>query len=67
EDDPLAVEMYDMESRSWVMCPAMPTMLKSVPASTWLSVAVVGEAMFVTEKNSGATYSFNTITMNWEG
>jgi hypothetical protein len=45
----------------------MPTRLKSVSASTWLSVTVVGEAMFMTEKNSGLTYSFNTITMNWEG
>lgn len=67
EDDPLAVEMYDMESGNWVMCPSMPTRLKSVSASTWLSVAVVGEVMFLTEKNSGVTYSFNTITMNWEG
>jgi hypothetical protein len=67
EDDPLAVEMYDMEIGNWVVCPSMPTRLKSVSASTWLSVTVVGEAMFMTEKNSGLTYSFNTITMNWEG
>jgi len=44
----------------------MPTML-TLPASTWLSVAVVGEVMLVTEKNFGVTYTFNTITMKWEG
>ncbi|GAU33805.1 hypothetical protein TSUD_221430 [Trifolium subterraneum] len=67
EDDPLAVEMYDMESRNWVMCPSMPTMLRNMSASTWLSVVVVGEVMYVTDKNSAMTYSFNTITMNWDG
>lgn len=67
EDDPLAVELYDMESRAWVTCKSMPAMLKSASASTWISVTVVGENMLVTEKNSGVTYSFNTITMTWEG
>ncbi|CAI8587574.1 unnamed protein product [Vicia faba] len=68
EDDPLAVEMYDTENhRDWIMCPSMPATLKSASASTWISVAVVGETMYMTEKNSGLTYSFNPITMNWEG
>ncbi|CAK8537061.1 unnamed protein product [Lathyrus sativus] len=68
EDDPLAVEMYDMESRrGWIMCPSMPAMLKSASASTWISVAVVGEKMYMTEKNSGLTYSFDSVTMIWEG
>jgi len=66
EDDPLAVELYNMESRDWATCQLMPTML-TLSASTWLSVAVVGEAMLVTERISGVTYMFNTITMKWEG
>lgn len=67
EDDPLAVEMYNMESRDWVNCQSMPMTLKTSSASSWLSVAVVGETMLVTEKNSGVTYTFNTTTMDWEG
>lgn len=67
EDDPLAVEMYDMETRGWITCQSMPMILKTSSASSWLSVAVVGETMLVTEKNSGVTYLFNTVTMNWEG
>ncbi|KAI5436880.1 hypothetical protein KIW84_023121 [Lathyrus oleraceus] len=68
EDDPLAVEMYDIESRSgWIMCPSIPAMLKSASTSTWISVAVVAETMYLTEKNSGLTYSFHSDTMIWEG
>lgn len=67
EDDPLAVEMYDTESRVWEECLPMPAMLKGSSASTWLSVAVAGDSMHVTEKNSGLTYSFDTVTMKWEG
>jgi len=67
EDDPLAVEMYDMESCDWVRCQSMPEKLKNTSASTWQSVSVVGETLLVTEKDSGVTYSFNTIAMKWEG
>ncbi|KAK7309704.1 hypothetical protein RJT34_06646 [Clitoria ternatea] len=67
EDDPLAVETYDMETRAWVTCPSMPALLKGSTASTWLSVAVAGEMMHVTEKHSGVTYSFDPITMTWKG
>ncbi|KAJ1399494.1 Kelch-type beta propeller [Sesbania bispinosa] len=67
EDDPLAVEMYDMESDTWIMCQSMPELLKGSSASTWISVAVAGDMMHVTEKNSGVTYSFDTITRRWEG
>jgi len=67
EDDPLAVEMYNMESRGWITCQSMPMILKTSSASSWLSVAVVGETMLVTEKNSGVTYTFNTKKMKWEG
>ncbi|XP_061372753.1 F-box/kelch-repeat protein At1g23390 [Gastrolobium bilobum] len=67
EDDPLAVEMYDTESSAWVTCQSMPALLKGSTASTWLSVAVVGDAMHVTEKNSGLTYSFDPIARKWKG
>ncbi|ESW25747.1 hypothetical protein PHAVU_003G062300 [Phaseolus vulgaris] len=67
EDDPLAVEVYDMESRAWTRCQSMPAILKDSSASTWLSTAVVGERMYVTEKNSGVTYSLDCNTMTWNG
>lgn len=67
EDDPLAVEMYDTESRAWETCPSMPALLKDSTASSWLSVAVVGEVMHLTEKHSGVTYSFDTVMKRWKG
>ncbi|XP_057448500.1 F-box/kelch-repeat protein At1g23390-like [Lotus japonicus] len=67
EDDPLAVEMYDMESNTWVMCQSMPAMLKGSSGSTWLSVAVAGEAVLVTEESSGMTFCFDTVSMKWDG
>ncbi|KAG5067900.1 hypothetical protein GLYMA_01G028800v4 [Glycine max] len=67
EDDPLAVEMYDVNSQAWEACPSMPALLKSSTASSWLSVAVAGEIMHVTEKHSGVTYSFETISKTWKG
>ncbi|CAJ1940165.1 unnamed protein product [Sphenostylis stenocarpa] len=67
EDDPLAVEIYDTESRTWTRCQSMPAILKDSSASTWLSAAVAGERMYVMEKNSGVTYSFDCNTMTWQG
>ncbi|KAK7307230.1 hypothetical protein VNO77_40105 [Canavalia gladiata] len=67
EDDPLAVEMYDAESRAWFTCQSMPALLKGSTASTWLSVAVAGDMMHVTEKHSGLTYSFDPTTGTWKG
>jgi len=67
EDEPLAVEVYDMESRAWTRCEPMPAILKDSSASTWLSAAVAGERIYVTEKNSGVTYSLDCDTMTWEG
>ncbi|XP_014519451.1 F-box/kelch-repeat protein At1g23390 [Vigna radiata var. radiata] len=67
EDDPLAVEIYDVESCAWETCPSMPELLKDSTASSWLSVAVTGEVMHLTEKHSGLTYSFDTVTKKWEG
>ncbi|GMH26103.1 hypothetical protein Nepgr_027946 [Nepenthes gracilis] len=67
EDDPLAVEVYDMESGGWVTCQSMPVILKNIAAPTWLSVAANEKTMFVTEKSSGVTYTFSPDTKTWEG
>jgi hypothetical protein len=68
EDDPLAVEIYDMQARTWERCDSMPEILKDSAASTWISVAVVNEAkMYVTEKCSGRTYGFDLNTKTWIG
>lgn len=45
----------------------MPATLKDSAASTWLSIAVNDRQMFVTEKTSGATYSFDPATKTWHG
>ncbi|KAK7407244.1 hypothetical protein VNO78_08983 [Psophocarpus tetragonolobus] len=67
EDDPLAVEIYHIETRTWETCPSMPPLLKGSTASSWLSVAVAGQVMHVTEKHSGVTYSFHTEFKTWKG
>ncbi|KAK9277443.1 hypothetical protein L1049_006986 [Liquidambar formosana] len=67
ENDPLAVEIYDLETRTWATCQSMPIKLKDSAAATWLSVAVNDRKMFVTEKSSSIMYSFDPNTMNWEG
>lgn len=67
EDDPLAVEMYDTESRAWDTCESMPAVLRDSAASTWLSIASDDRKMFVTEKVSGVTHSFDPETKTWEG
>ncbi|KAL6192644.1 hypothetical protein ACLB2K_033730 [Fragaria x ananassa] len=40
EDDPLAVEMYDVKAGTWDTCDSMPAIFKDSAASTWLSVAI---------------------------
>ncbi|BBN69120.1 Kelch repeat-containing F-box family protein [Prunus dulcis] len=67
EDDPLAVEMYDVTTRTWDTCDSMPAILKDSAASTWLSVAVDDSKMYVTEKISGVTYSFDPNSKAWFG
>ncbi|XP_028770095.1 F-box/kelch-repeat protein At1g23390-like [Neltuma alba] len=67
EDDPLAVEMYDLRTRTWETCQSMPAILKGSTTSTWLSVAVQGHRMHVTEKISGVTHSFDPHTNTWQG
>lgn len=67
EDDPLAVEAYDMETGAWDTCQSMPALLKGSSASTWLSVAVARDTMCVTEKYSGLTYTFDPVGNLWHG
>lgn len=67
EDDPLSMEMYDMETSQWSTCQSMPYILKDSAASTWLSVAANQNTMYVTEKSSGITCSFSPETKAWSG
>ncbi|KAJ8758963.1 hypothetical protein K2173_003201 [Erythroxylum novogranatense] len=67
EDDPLAVEMYDLKTRTWDTCDSMPAIFKDSAASTWLSVAADSDKMYVVQKSSGLMYSFDPITKVWQG
>ncbi|XP_050372410.1 F-box/kelch-repeat protein At1g23390 [Argentina anserina] len=67
EDDPLAVEMYDVRNGKWDRCESMPAIFKDSSASTWLSVAADERRMYVTEKCSAVTYSFDPESKKWFG
>ncbi|XP_061992683.1 F-box/kelch-repeat protein At1g23390 [Rosa rugosa] len=67
EDDPLAVEMYDVKVGTWDTCESMPAIFKDSSASTWLSVAADERRMYVTEKCSAVTYSFDPESKKWFG
>ncbi|XP_059447826.1 F-box/kelch-repeat protein At1g23390-like [Corylus avellana] len=66
-EDPLAMETYDLRTRTWDTCGSMPSILKDSAASTWLSVAVDEHRMYLTEKSSGVTHVFNPSTKTWQG
>ncbi|KAJ7943671.1 F-box/kelch-repeat protein [Quillaja saponaria] len=66
-NEPLLVEIYDMNTRKWGACESIPLILGDSLSSTWLSVAVDDQRMHVTEKNSGATYSFDPKNNIWHG
>ncbi|XP_059316284.1 F-box/kelch-repeat protein At1g23390 [Lycium ferocissimum] len=67
EDDPLAVEVYNTETRTWEMCESMPAILKDSAASTWLSIATTRDKLIVTEKFTGVTYCFDPKLKKWAG
>ncbi|KAK0573305.1 hypothetical protein LWI29_006135 [Acer saccharum] len=67
EDDPLAVEIYNLRNRTWERCENMPAILKDSAAATWLSVAASRSKIYVSEKYSGLTYSFDPETKTWRG
>ncbi|KAK8512851.1 hypothetical protein V6N13_090406 [Hibiscus sabdariffa] len=67
EDDPLAVEFYDISSRRWERTESMPATLKDSAASTWLSVTANTQTIFIMEQRSGVTHSFNPDSKTWNG
>ncbi|KAI4373836.1 hypothetical protein MLD38_011908 [Melastoma candidum] len=67
EDDPMAVETYDLDAGTWSSCDSMPSVLRDCPASTCLSVASVGDNMYVMEKATGALHVYDALKMTWEG
>ncbi|KAF8040785.1 hypothetical protein BT93_B2881 [Corymbia citriodora subsp. variegata] len=68
DDDPLALETYDLRADAWDACgSAMPALLKDRSASAWLSVAADEEKMYVTEKLSGVTHCYDPEADAWHG
>lgn len=67
EDDPLAVEVYDLQTRAWCTCESMPRCLKDSAASLWLSVAATNQKLIVTDKQTGVTHSFDPVSGSWAG
>jgi hypothetical protein len=66
-DDPLAVEMYDLETRTWDTCPSMPEILFDCASFWWLSTAVCDNKMYVLEKRSGVVHCFDPVLKVWSG
>lgn len=69
EDDPLSLEIYDLETREWDRCDesSMPVALKDSAAATWLSIAANTKKLYAMEKVSGITYSFDPSSKVWSG
>ncbi|KAK6116527.1 hypothetical protein DH2020_049732 [Rehmannia glutinosa] len=67
EDDPLAVEIYSLETRDWCACESMPANLKGFADSSSLSVAVMNEKLIVADKRSGVSHWFEPETRSWSG
>ncbi|XP_010477634.1 PREDICTED: F-box/kelch-repeat protein At1g23390-like [Camelina sativa] len=63
EEDKFAVELFDDDA--WEICESMPDSLYGSASATWLSVAASSEKMYVTEKSSGAAFSFDPETKSW--
>ncbi|XP_065876412.1 F-box/kelch-repeat protein At1g23390 [Euphorbia lathyris] len=67
EDDPLSVEIYDLETRCWETADSMPSVFKDSASSMWLSVTVNGNRMYVMEKTTGVAHWFDPETKSWFG
>ncbi|PIN09756.1 hypothetical protein CDL12_17654 [Handroanthus impetiginosus] len=65
EDDPLAVEIYNLKTRAWCTCESMPLILKDSAASPWLSIATTSVKLIVADKKSGLTHWFDPETKSW--
>ncbi|KAL4282117.1 hypothetical protein GQ457_03G026230 [Hibiscus cannabinus] len=67
EDDPLSVEIYDLETRKWEICEPLPAIFKHSAASTWLSVASNTKKLYAMDQASGITCCFDPIARIWSG
>ncbi|MBA0575442.1 hypothetical protein Golob_024231 [Gossypium lobatum] len=67
EDDPLSVEIYDLETRKWDTCESMPAIFEHSAASMWLSIAANKKTLYAMEQASGITCSFDPISRIWFG
>ncbi|KAK9751064.1 hypothetical protein RND81_02G238800 [Saponaria officinalis] len=67
ENDLLSVEMYDMETSRWSTCQSMPRILKDSTTSTWISTTTNQHKLYITQKSSGITYTFDPKTKTWCG
>lgn len=65
EDDPLAVEIYDLNTSSWCTCDSMPGRLRDLAASQWLSIAATNEKLIVADKGSGLIHWFDPGSKSW--
>ncbi|KAL8035839.1 hypothetical protein ABFX02_12G122000 [Erythranthe guttata] len=65
EDDPMAVEIYDLSTCAWHACDSMPGNLRDTSASIWLSVAATDEKLIVAVKESGSIYWFDPVVKTW--
>ncbi|CAH8253326.1 unnamed protein product [Arabidopsis lyrata] len=67
EEDRFAVELLDVESGDgeWERCESLPDFLYESASATWLSIAASSEKMYLTEKRSGVTCSFDPETRSW--
>lgn len=65
EDDPLAVEIYNLQTREWCTCESMPGNLKDSAASPWVSIATTTEKLIVADKQSGVTHWFDPESKSW--
>ncbi|KAI4302100.1 hypothetical protein MLD38_037887 [Melastoma candidum] len=67
EDDPLAVEVLDVNSAKWTSCGSMPALLKGSSSAMWLSVTADDDRMYVAERSSGRTYTYRPEAGEWSG
>ncbi|GFP97470.1 F-box/kelch-repeat protein at1g23390 [Phtheirospermum japonicum] len=65
EDDPLAVEIYNLKTRAWRTCESMPGNLKGSASSSWLSAARTADKLIVADKQSGVIHWFDPETRSW--
>ncbi|KAI3923196.1 hypothetical protein MKX01_004293 [Papaver californicum] len=67
EEDPLAVELYDMASPapSWSVCQPLPVVLRNSASASWLSVDVLDQKIYLLDKQSGELCLFDTNTKIW--